>query len=99
MNFVRGGVRAPCVWLAAVLLSGPFTASQPVWAAGDEPPAARFILGSTVKLEQLFGDFDKERKRPTPNRTFTRFSVLGTDLGYSLEPVMHFPKRSCPARG
>ena len=58
------------------------------WAARAEPRAGaglRFVPGSTVKVEQLIGDFDKERKSPTLGRTFSRFSVLGTDLGCSFE--------------
>jgi hypothetical protein len=52
-------------------------------------PVLRYIPGSTVKVEQLIGDDDKERRRPTLSRTFTRFGVLGTDLGYSFEHDGH----------
>jgi len=48
-----------------------------------------YIPGSTVKVEQLIGEEDKERHRPTLSRTFTRFDVLGTDLGYSFEHDGH----------
>jgi hypothetical protein len=48
-------------------------------------PVIRFMPGSTVKVEQLIGEIDKELHRPTLNQTFSRFGVLGTDLGYSFE--------------
>jgi hypothetical protein len=40
---------------------------------------------STVKVEQLIGDEDKERHKPTPGQTLTRFGVEGTELGISFE--------------
>jgi hypothetical protein len=43
------------------------------------------VLGSTVKLEQLIGDEDKERHKPTLNQTLTRYGLQGADLGYSFE--------------
>ena len=49
----------------------------------------RYIPGSTAKIEQLIGEVDNERHRPTLSRTFTRFGVLGTDLGYSFEHDGH----------
>jgi hypothetical protein len=45
----------------------------------------RYVAGSTVKLEQLIGDEDKQTKQPTLSRTFSRFKIRGTDLGYSFE--------------
>jgi hypothetical protein len=47
--------------------------------------ALRYVPESTVKLEQLIGDQDKERRKPTNNQTFTRFGIEGTELGYSFE--------------
>jgi hypothetical protein len=49
----------------------------------------RYIPASTVKIEQLIGEEDKERHQPTLSRTFSRFGVLGTDLGYSFEHDGH----------
>jgi len=48
-------------------------------------PVLRYLPGSTIKLEQLVGEMDKERHRPTRSRTFSRYGLLGTDLGYSFE--------------
>ena len=48
-------------------------------------PAIRYVPGSTVKLEQLVGEEDKERHQPTRSRTVTRYQLQGTDLGYSFE--------------
>jgi hypothetical protein len=44
-----------------------------------------YIAGSSVKLEQLIGDYDKAAKQPTRNLTMKRFSLQGTDLGYPFE--------------
>ena len=48
-------------------------------------PVIRYVSGSTIKLEQLVGQEDKERHQPTLSRTFTRYGIRGTDLGYSFE--------------
>lgn len=45
----------------------------------------RYVAGSTVKVEQLLGEEDKERHQPTLSRTVTRYGIEGTDLGYSFE--------------
>ncbi|HSZ19470.1 MAG TPA: DUF4185 domain-containing protein [Candidatus Acidoferrum sp.] len=69
-------------------------------AASTSPPAARpakpvrevalhFMDDSTVKLEQLIGNEDKERHKPTVSQTFTRFGVEGTELGVSFEHQAH----------
>jgi hypothetical protein len=48
-------------------------------------PVIRFVAGSTVKLEQLLGEEDKEKHQPTLSRTVTRYGIQGTDLGNSFE--------------
>ncbi|MGO9338591.1 MAG: DUF4185 domain-containing protein [Terracidiphilus sp.] len=48
-------------------------------------PAVRYEPGSTVKLEQLVGEVDKQFKRPTLGQTFVRYGIEGTDLGNSFE--------------
>ncbi|MGO9121025.1 MAG: DUF4185 domain-containing protein [Desulfomonilaceae bacterium] len=48
-------------------------------------PVLRYVPGSTIKVEQLVGEMDKERHKPTLSRTFSRYGLLGTDLGYSFE--------------
>jgi hypothetical protein len=45
----------------------------------------RFVPGSTVKLEQLLGEEDKEKHQPTLSLTETRYGILGTDLGNPFE--------------
>jgi hypothetical protein len=49
------------------------------------PPSVQHIVGSTVKLEQLIGDLDKERHQKTRGQSFSRYRIEGTDLGYSFE--------------
>ena len=51
--------------------------------------ALHYIDDSTVKLEQLIGDEDKERHKPTPGQTLTRFGIEGTQLGNSFEHQGH----------
>ncbi|MDR3401655.1 MAG: DUF4185 domain-containing protein [Chthoniobacter sp.] len=69
--------------IAAVLMVTSDAGAQETGAV--EKPVLRYIPGSTVKIEQLLGEIDKERHKPTLSQTFTRFGVLGTDLGYSFE--------------
>jgi Domain of unknown function (DUF4185) len=67
-------------------------AAKPPVAVAADPVASsvlRYIPGSTVKIEQLVGEEDKERHHPTLSRTFSRFGVRGTDLGYSFEHEGH----------
>jgi hypothetical protein len=86
-------------WIAGVLLAAALVRASGACGADrlapgaaavlPVTPALRYILGSTVKVEQLIGDEDKEQRRPTLSGTFTRFGVLGTDLGYSFEHDGH----------
>ena len=48
-------------------------------------PVIRYMPGSSIKLEQLLGEVDKQRHQPTLSRTVTRYGLEGTDLGYSYE--------------
>ena len=48
-------------------------------------PVIRYVSGSTVKVEQLVGEEDKERHQPTLSLTSTRYGIQGTDLGYAFE--------------
>jgi hypothetical protein len=43
------------------------------------------VSGSSQKICQLTGEFDRERKAPTLNMTESRFGLRGTDLGASFE--------------
>jgi hypothetical protein len=65
-------------------LGGAAVALPRVSVAGS-PPVLRYVSGSTVKLEQLLGEEDKELHRPTLSRTVSRYRIEGTDLGYSFE--------------
>jgi hypothetical protein len=65
---------------------------NPLPAANTIPPTVnapervlRHEIGSTIKLEQLLGEEDKERHQPTLSRTVTRYKLQGTELGYSFE--------------
>lgn len=40
-----------------------------------------YVPGSTVKIAQLIGEYDRERKIPTLNQTQSRYKLFGTDLG------------------
>jgi hypothetical protein len=44
-----------------------------------------YVVNTTEKLEQLIGDWDKHLQKKTRNRTFSRYGIVGTDLGYSFE--------------
>jgi len=44
-----------------------------------------YVDGSTTKLEQLIGDWDKHLQRRTDNQTLSRYGIAGTDLGCSFE--------------
>ena len=45
----------------------------------------QYVPGSSQKICQFTGEFDRERQQPTLNRTESRFGVVGTDLGSSFE--------------
>jgi hypothetical protein len=48
-------------------------------------PMLRYMPGTTIKVEQLLGEQDKQLHKPTLSRTFTRYGIQGTDLGNSFE--------------
>jgi hypothetical protein len=64
-----------------VTAARPLAATPPTAAS----PVLRYIAGSTVKLEQLLGEVDKEKHQPTLSQTETRYGLQGTDLGYSFD--------------
>jgi hypothetical protein len=47
--------------------------------------AQNVVAGSTKKVCQVVGEFDRERGAPTVNQTESRFGLVGTDLGSSFE--------------
>jgi Domain of unknown function (DUF4185) len=47
--------------------------------------APRYVAGSTIKLEQLLGEEDKQLHQPSLSQTVTRYGIEGTDLGNSFE--------------
>ncbi len=56
--------------------------SSAAWSSSGQ---VRYVPGSSQKVCQLTGEFDRERQQPTLNRTESRFGVRGTDLGASFE--------------
>jgi hypothetical protein len=64
---------------------GAATLARPRALAAQQPRVLRYVPGSTVKLEQLLGEEDKERHQPTLSRTVSRYQLEGTDLGSSFE--------------
>jgi hypothetical protein len=53
--------------------------------ATSPAPVIRFEAGSTVKMQQLLGETDKEKHQPTLSLTETRYGIRGTDLGNSFD--------------
>jgi hypothetical protein len=68
----------------AVFLSLPSVAFAQQ-AVAPAAPVIRFLPGSTVKMQQLLGETDKEKHQPTLSLTETRYGIRGTDLGNSFE--------------
>ncbi len=64
---------AMMIWQVAV--------AQPSTSA----PVLSYEPGSSVKLQQLLGQEDKQLHQPTLSQTFTRYGIQGTDLGNSFE--------------
>jgi len=64
---------------------GSGTKPQSAAPQSASDPALRYIPTSTVKVEQLLGEEDKQLHQPTLSRTFTRYAIEGTDLGNSFE--------------
>ena len=54
-------------------------------AAFADPDEVTYVAGSTKKVCQLTGDFDRTLGQPTLSQTDTRCGVVGTDLGSSFE--------------
>ena len=48
-------------------------------------PTLIYIDGSSVKINQVVGEEDKQLHQPTLSRTFSRYKLAGVDLGYSFE--------------
>jgi hypothetical protein len=68
----------------------------PVPTVANAPSAAhmpnlalRYIAASTVKLEQLIGQEDKQTHQPTLSRTFQRYQIRGAELGASFDHEGH----------
>ena len=69
-----------CISLGMAVVSAPGRA-----APGRASYKIAYIAGSTQKVCQLTGDFDKQLNGPTLSQTNKRFGVLATDLGSSFE--------------
>ncbi|MGB7438468.1 MAG: DUF4185 domain-containing protein [Candidatus Acidiferrum sp.] len=74
---------------AHVLLPDAFNAKLTSSALPVGEPALRYVAGSTIKLEQLLGEEDKQLHQATLSRTVTRYGIEGTDLGNSFEHAGH----------
>ena len=48
-------------------------------------PRLRLVPGSTQKVCQLTGEYDRQRRQPAFNQTETECGLVGTDLGSSFE--------------
>jgi hypothetical protein len=61
--------------------------AKPAFTVAPSPaePALRYVPGSTLKLQQLLGEEDKQLHHPTLSQTVTRYGIEGTDLGNSFE--------------
>jgi Domain of unknown function (DUF4185) len=61
--------------------------AEPAFGAMPSPtePVLHYVAGSTIKVEQLLGEEDKQLHQPTLSRTVTRYGIEGTDLGNSFE--------------
>jgi len=64
---------------------GPQAASSAPQPSPTGVPVLHYVTGSTMKLEQLIGNEDKQRHQPTLSRAVTRYDLIGTDLGNSFE--------------
>jgi hypothetical protein len=67
------------IWIAVMVVG-----IAPPTAASD-PDDLTYVEGSTAKVCQLTGDFDRSLGVPTLSRTEKRFGVVATDLGSSFE--------------
>lgn len=70
--------RAPTPAGPAVRIAVPAGSTAPA-------PVLHYVPDSSVKVEQLTGDYDKERRKPTLNQTASRWGIKGTDLGVPFE--------------
>src|SRR5687768_11971223 len=69
----------------ALLAAGVVGLSSQGRSAAPGQARLTHIVRSTVKVEQLIGDYDKERRAATRSQTQARYGVEGTDLGSSFE--------------
>ena len=80
------------LFVTTLALAKHANAQQAPTASSQEhfrAPVIQYVPSSTVKLEQLLGEEDKERHQPTRSRTVSRYRLEGTDLGYSFDHPGH----------
>ena len=77
----------PTPTASATSTPAPTPTATPTPTLTPTPTAVtvRYVSGSSQKVCQLTGEFDRERQQTTLNRTESRFGVIGTDLGASFE--------------
>ncbi len=86
VSLVVGTILAQISPTSLVLLpepSGAKSVSAPLPSPAE--PVLRYVPGSSIKVEQLLGEEDKQLHQPTLSQTATRYGIEGTDLGSSFE--------------
>jgi hypothetical protein len=67
-------------------LLAPIFAASVVFASIDDADAATLsLVGSSVKVCQLTGEFDWQTNQPTAAQTMTNFGLDGVDLGFPVD--------------
>lgn len=84
---IAASAALPAATPAATPASAPTPPAHPV--VSQKPVALQFISDSSIKLQQLIGDEDKERHTPTGTQTLTRFGIEGSEMGNSFEHQGH----------
>jgi Domain of unknown function (DUF4185) len=85
VTFVSDEASAPSSPATQLAEHAAYAESPPTPKSEAAEPVLRYVPRSTIKLEQLVGEEDKERHVPTLSRTVTRYQLQGTDLGYSFD--------------
>jgi hypothetical protein len=66
-------------------LMGPMFAASVAFAPIDAGAATLSLIGSSVKVCQLTGEFDWQTNQPTAAQTMTNFGLDGVDLGFPVD--------------
>jgi Domain of unknown function (DUF4185) len=92
MKSLWGALMAFLLGLSAFSAHSQLGTRLPQLQALDIKPMAsasesrlRYVAGSTIKIQQLLGEEDKQLHQPTLSQTVSRYGIKGTDLGNSFE--------------